>query len=430
MNDINPSNAPAVVVGLNVTGLGVVRSLDKSLPRDAPIIGVCESSWQAGAYTRLCDRKYYCRRYGSDGLVESLIEIGKEFSVKPVLFLTDDATVLLVSKHRERLGPYYHFLLPSEDVVDLLVDKARFARFAEKNGFSVPATFIISDRDDLVRALEEIRFPCFLKPRYRGEQWEKRGYPKGFRSRTREELISLYDKIRPAEQRCIVQEWIEGSDSELYFCRVFFDDTSRCIASFTSRKLRQWPPEAGNTSMAEPVSCPEVEKETIRLYESLRLNGLGAVEFKRDASDKIYKIIEPCVGRAGTMAEIATANGVNFPLVTYAYLTKMNVPEKVIRRPVRWIQEECDLQSCLHLVRTKKLSLRELVQSYAGPKCFALFSRKDPLPLVATVLKDLGGSERRGLWSSIRGDERAPKPSTVVETADFLRMDTKRMLSR
>jgi predicted ATP-grasp superfamily ATP-dependent carboligase len=172
--------------------------------------------------------------------------------------------------------------------------------------------------------------------------------------------------------------------------------------------------------MAEPVYCPEIEKETIRLFESLQLKGLGAVEFKHDRRDNRYKIIEPRIGRVGTLSEIATANGVNFPLLTYAYLTKMNVSENPVPKPVRWVQEEGDVQSCLLLMRNKKLSLRELVRSYAGPKCFSLFSWRDPMPLVATIWKDLRGSEREAFWSSVRGGERGGRPHTVVDAADFL----------
>lgn len=234
--------------------------------------------------------------------------------------------------------------------------------------------------------------------------------------------MPLYEMIHPIEEHYVLQEWIEGPDSELHWCQVLFDDSSRCIASFTARKLRQWPTEAGIGCMAEPVYCPEVEKETIRFFESLKLKGLGAVEFKRDARDNRYKMTEPRVGCVGTMSEVAAANGVNFPLLTYAYLTKMDVSVNQVREPVRWIQEENDAQSFFHLIRDRKLSLRECVRSYAGPKCFATFSWRDPLPLVATIMQGLSGMGRETLKASIRGNEgRGRNSPTVVEALDFLK---------
>jgi predicted ATP-grasp superfamily ATP-dependent carboligase len=341
--------------------------------------------------------------------------------MRPVLFLTNDMAVLFVSKHRQRLRPYYHFLLPTDDVVGLLVDKTRFALYAKDNEISIPKTWVIDGKDDLEKASEEVRFPCFLKPRYRNDKWLKRAYPKGFRARSPADLMALYVMIRSTEEHYVLQEWIEGPDSELCFCQVLFDENSHCIMSFTCRKLRQWPTEAGVACMAEPIYCPEIEMETIRLFESLRLKGLGAVEFKRDPRDKRYKIIEPRVGRVGVLSEIATANGVNFPLQTYAYLTKMTISEKPVRVPVRWINEETDVQSCLHLIRNNELSLRECVRSYVGPKCFALFSWRDPLPLAMTMLNAIRGDVRGSLWSSIRGGEREVRRSGIVDANDFLK---------
>ena len=414
------SNAPVVVLGLGPTGLGAVRSLDKSSLRDVRVIGVYESLREVGAYSRLCDERYYCEGFGSLKLIDNLIELGRKFSVRPILILTDDRSVMLVSRNRDRLGPYYDFLLPSNDVVELLVDKTRFALYASRNGFSVPKTWVINDRDDLEKASSQVRFPCFLKPKYRDGQWLKMVFPKGFRSENSDELMALYEKIQSVEQHYVLQEWIQGPDSELYFCQVLFDNDARCIASFTCNKLRQWPTEAGVTSMAEPAHCTEIERETIRLFESLQMKGLGAVEFKHDARDGRYKIMEPRIGRVGTTSETATANGVNFPELLYSYLTKKNIPKKPLRHPVRWIQEEDDVQSCLHLIRSGKLSLSEMARSYAGPKCLALFSWKDPLPLLMILLKDLRGTEWGSLWSTVGWSAKERKRSDVIGTAEFL----------
>jgi predicted ATP-grasp superfamily ATP-dependent carboligase len=420
MGDTDQGMAPVVVLGLDRTGLGAVRSLCKPDLRGVPIIGIVyESTWGTGAYTRLCSKKYYLQDFGSPETIEDLIELGRRFSTKPILLITNDRAVMLVSKYRQRLSPYYHLLLPADDVIELLVDKTKFALYAKKNGFSVPRTWVINDRDDLEEALAAIRFPCFLKPRYRNAEWLKKDYPKGFRSRSPEQLMNLYDVLRSTEQHYVLQEWVEGADSELYFCQVLFDENSHCLASFTCRKLRQWPIESGVASMAEPICCSEIEEETIRLFESLQFKGLGAVEFKRDPRDKRYKITEPRVGRLGNLSETATANGVNFPFLTYAYLTNRKATRTTVREPVRWVEEEGDVQSCIYLMRNKKLSLRELSCSYAGPKRFALFSWRDPLPLVMTILKDLRGNERKSLASSIRGGERERKRSTVAETIDL-----------
>lgn len=259
---------PAVVIGLGVPGLGIVRSLSQgSRPVRVPIHGIHSNLSESTAHTRLC-RKYYCEDLGSERLVEYLIDIGPKFVHKPLLFLSKDTTVLTVSRNRKELWRYYRFVLPQIETVDLLMDKTLFAAYAQENGFCVPYTAVIDTRDDLLRVSDKIRFPCVLKPCYRTEEWMKSGHPKGFYLTERRALIDAYDGVCSTQQRFVLQKWVEGPDSELYFCLVFFDEDSRCLSSFTGRKRRQWPCGVGNTSMAEPVDCPEIEKETIRLFET------------------------------------------------------------------------------------------------------------------------------------------------------------------
>ena len=185
------------------------------------------------------------------------------------------------------------------------------------------------------------------------------------------------------------QEWIPGPDSEIYYCLVYFDADSRCLASFTGRKLRQWPRGAGNTSIAEPFECPEIERETMRLFEALRFRGLGSVEFKRDPRDGTFKIMEPTVGRPNLQSEVATANGVNLAWVAYADLSGIDPgPASPPEKPVRWVNEFTDLRSGFESIKDGSLSLRGWVRTYRGSMRHALFSWRDPLPFVIAASRN------------------------------------------
>ena len=168
------------------------------------------------------------------------------------------------------------------------------------------------------------------------------------------------------------------------------------MSSFTGRKLRQWPCGVGNTSMAEPVDCPEVEKETVRLFEMLRFKGFGSVEFKRDGKDGRYKIMEPTVGRINLQSEVATANGVNLPWMAYAYLAGMErVHRRIVPRPVRWINEFTDLRSGLSQVGKKTLSFSAWLRSYRAPRYYAVFAWNDPAPFLVTTWQILWRNAKR-----------------------------------
>ena len=53
--------------------------------------------------------------------------------------------------------------------------------------------------------------------------------------------------ILPVLPDLMVQEWIKGPDTELYFC-LQYRGAGGTVASFTGRKLSIWPPDVGTTA--------------------------------------------------------------------------------------------------------------------------------------------------------------------------------------
>ena len=121
---------------------------------------------------------------GGAGLVvraEDLIELGEELSVKPVLFPCADTNVSLISRHRSRLEPYFHILLPDEATVEMLMDKVSFYAYAEKNSLPVPKTFYIESVKQLETAARKLTYPCIIKPRDSAAHlWENKTIHKAF----------------------------------------------------------------------------------------------------------------------------------------------------------------------------------------------------------------------------------------------------------
>ena len=380
---------PAVIVRLGVTGLGVARSLTEGeLPARVRLIAVDASFSHPAGRTRLCE-KHVCEELDSAPVIARLVELAGTLPDKPVLFITDDSTVLRVAAEEERLRPHFRFLIPPLKTVHLLGDKTAFAEYARVNGFRVPRTFVIRGEEDIERAAKELPFPSILKPAWRPPAWEAAKIPKAFIVAKPAELFETFRAHAPMHPTYVAQEWIPGSDSEIYYCLVYFDGNGRCRATFTGRKLRQWPRGAGNTSITEPFPCPEIERETVRLLEAVGFRGLGSVEFKRDPRDGEFKIMEPTVGRPNLQSEVATANGVNFPWIAYADLA--GIPRgcgSAPLHPVRWVNEFTDVQSGLDLVREGVFTLREWVTSYRGAKRYALFSWRDPMPFLSAGRKN------------------------------------------
>src|SRR6266481_9729690 len=89
-----PDACPVVVVGGNVAGLGVVRSLSIT---GAPLMVLDTSSLNAALWSRHCEGRVIASLSGSQ-LIDELRAARSSFAQRPLLILTQDATVEAVSR--------------------------------------------------------------------------------------------------------------------------------------------------------------------------------------------------------------------------------------------------------------------------------------------------------------------------------------------
>jgi D-aspartate ligase len=388
---------PAIVLGLGPTGLGVVRSLTA---HRVPVIAVQASPRPPYSYTRLC-RKILIDSPTREDQWRTLLDLPM-VAERPVLFLTSDLDVQATSQHRDELSRFFRFHLPAPEDLEILMDKTAFAQFAARHGFPVPKTLLVEGGRGWDRVLDEGPFPCIVKPKYRTIAWRQADFPKGYVASSRDKLRALISTVDDVEGDYVIQEWIPGPDSNVFFHLAYHDGEGSPVATFTGRKIRQWPPLMGSTSMAEPAQSAEVQAQAQRLFDLVGFRGLGSVEFKRDPRDGSFKITEPTVGRPNLQSEVATANGVNIAFRAYCDLAQAN-PERtwVPERNVRWVFIERDIKSSLHYLRRNELTLRELFRSYRGPRYYAEFSSRDPLPALIRLAQILlEGLSRRFRRSS------------------------------
>ena len=99
-----------------------------------------EDSWLA--HSRYTERllPFTMDEGREDDWVEALVTLGLREAQPPVLFFQEDAHLLMVSRHRDRLAQAFRFDLPEVDFIEQLVDKARFQRLSEARGLPVPRT--------------------------------------------------------------------------------------------------------------------------------------------------------------------------------------------------------------------------------------------------------------------------------------------------
>lgn len=376
----NSQQPYAIIVGLDdERGVHAARTLAR---HNVPVIAIARDSKSYGSRTKVCE-EILLANTGNEGLIRTLETLGPQLGRKAVLFPCMDTIVLVVSQHRQRLEEWYHVVLPEPDVVEMMMDKIAFYTYAQKEGFQIPRTFFLNSKADAEQAAEKLAFPCCLKPpSSKSPKWLQHTHLKAFKVSNPEELLTFYDHCSGWADTLIVQEWIEGTDADIHTCHCYFDANSQPVVTFTSRKLRQWPPETGQACLAEEYRNDLVLGEAVRLFRSVRFRGLGWVEFKRDERSGKYLIVEPNIGRLSGRMAIAEAGGVELLYTMYCDAVGWPLPANLKQKyeGVKWIHLRRDCQSALQLWRQGDLTLKAWWRTWRGRKAYALFSWHDPGP--------------------------------------------------
>jgi len=338
--------APAVVVGAGANGLGVARSLARE---EVPVWLVDSDVRRPEMHTRAAI-PVVVRSLRGETLVDELVRLAtvRFPGLRPVLFLTQEESVKIVSRQRDRLSALYHLRLPTVDMVDTLLHKQGFQRLAEELGSPVPSLVHVRTFADLP-AIGGLRYPVVIKPGERNSEYSRQ-FKKAYRAESAEDADALLRGILAVMADVVVQEWIDGPDANIYFCLQYVGSQGQVIASFTGRKIRSWPPQVGGTASCAPA--PEVQEElsamTGRFFQSASVIGMASMEYKRDARSGEFQMVEPTIGRTDYQEEVATLNGVNLPYA--AYCSELGQPFRASamkKRPVVWRVRSEDAQSAV-----------------------------------------------------------------------------------
>jgi len=375
---------PAVVLHIAYTGYGVVRSLAGA---GIPIVAFQKDTSPPEAKSGLLERLITFA--GDEDLLEKLTALAQDCREKPVLFITSDVYVEFFIRYREVLEDLFRIHYPPTDVVSMLLKKDEFLDYAFRRSLPLPLSFRIASRGDLEQNLGGMIFPAIVKPFTKTPAWLAAKLAKAYFVKGPAELISLYRRIERIEPRLLVQEWVPGPDSHVEYCLTYFDHDSRCLASFTGAKIRQWPVDTGSTASTRPTDNELIRVITVALFSALGYRGFGSVEYKRHEKTGKYYIMEPTVGRPNQQSYVATANGVNMPLIAYNSLTGLSVgrPFTEMDEPVYYIDEWADIGSVLvHLMRGRNC-LGEFLSLLGKKKAFRYSDRRDMQVFISSCMK-------------------------------------------
>lgn len=303
-------------------GLAVTRTLGRA---GVPVYGVHEDRLAPSGLSRYAAGRFVWPTAGqhehTHQLLDGIAAVAERIGRPAVVVPTDDHAAMFVSDHAEALRRW--FLLPDQPpgLVRGLTDKAVLHERCVALGVPVPASTVVTTPEELDRATETAELPLMAK---RATPWLRADGRRAWSTqvvRNRDELAAL-DVSSPV----VLQEHIPAACSEDWLFHGYCDRSSECLVAFTGRKLRSFPPGAGETSFGRSEPNPILESEAGALFTGLGYRGIMSLDYRYDRRDGRYKLLDfnPRVGAIFRLFE--TDSGVDVVRAMHLDLTDRRVP--------------------------------------------------------------------------------------------------------
>jgi len=351
-------------------------------------------------FSRYCKRRVNLpppERGGDEAVMAELERLAGELGGRPVLFYSSDPELFFIWKYQERLSACYRFLLPAEDLLEKLFDKTSFSLFAIDNKLPIPFTLVIDGPKALGTVLSSVRYPCIVKPAYSYDWvWDTPEQEKYFgwykvalrRIETEAQLKEFCSMLPERDHRILIQSYVAGSDDHIVSFHGYFDETSTCLGSFMGGKIRTYPPETGGSVFVKTIRNEDLRKHSIEYLGRIGFRGIVKVDYKWDAADGDYKILE--INPRYNLWEVPGAYaGVNLEAIAYNHQTGGEnrpdpLPEYIPE--LRFLFFKLDFRSYFSgYRRSGAWTFGSYLRSLEYTTHFRIFNPADPLPSVVSA---------------------------------------------
>ena len=366
----------ALVIGGDFQGLGIVRSLGH---HQVPV-GLIDNELSIARFSRYATFAEKVSTFGNAArTVEILLDLARKRDLQGwVLYPTRDETVAAISEYKEELERVYRVPTACWNTIKNLWDKRNTYDLAAHLGIPAPRTQRVRDEKDLDHL--EVKFPVAIKPAIK-EHFVYATAVKAWRANNRAELKDCFERasqFMPVDE-LLIQDLIPGDGNNQYSYCAFFKK-GRAVSKLVACRRRQHPLEFGKSSTyVESIELPLLEEYSERFLRAIDYYGLVELEYKYDARDGQYYLLD-VNGRTWGYHTIGLRAGVDFPYLLF--LDQLNEPIEQSRGKagVRWIRLVTDLPVGLLGILQGKLRAGSYLRSLGNFDEEAVFSRDDPMP--------------------------------------------------
>jgi predicted ATP-grasp superfamily ATP-dependent carboligase len=408
------TSTPVVVLSPHHHGaLGIFRSLGVL---GVPVYAVEDGRFSPPLRSRYCRGVFHwnVRTAAPQASIASLFKISENFSTRPILIPTDDATAALVQEAAEQLQEAYRFPILPRGLVYRLSNKRELFFLCREYGHPTPETVFPQSRGEVLQFLEKAVFPLVLKgidDRVALGQTKVAMHI----AQGADELLRYYDTLESRQQQNVMlQEYIPGDTDSVWMFNGYFNEKSECLAGFTGRKLRQRPMATGITTLGICWQNSAAERSIRTLLSLVGYRGIVDIGCRFDARDGQYKLLDVNPRIGCTFRLFVDPNGTDVVRACYLDLTGQAVRAEPACEGRTWLVENLDLATLPDHLLHRKLTLSQWLRSLRSVRETAWFDWSDLSPSWAMCLSVLGScrSERFKRWRARRSDlAQPPAPS-------------------
>lgn len=278
------NNILILSAGRRVELVKCFKSAAEKMQNGSKIIAADLSDTAPAIY--FADKHYLIPRIGTEGYLESIVDICKKENIALVV-PTIDTELLILAENKEMLEQETEakILVSDLSVIQICRDKTNSQKFFEKNGFGVPAQI-----HDIYN--DNFSFPVFIKP------LDGSSSINAFKVNNMEELEFFNKYI----EKPMIQEYMEGEEFTVDVCLDFCSN----ILSIVPRK--RLAVRSGEIAKGFIVKDREIIDDVTRLMKVLKPIGHITVQCMKTKKGIEYIEINPRFGGGAPMSIMAGAD--------------------------------------------------------------------------------------------------------------------------
>ena len=280
----------ALILGVDTPiGLAVARELGR---HGVPVHGIGRSSNAVGRSSRYLSG--FSLRPEGLPLVEWLPERIFHTGARALFAISEEDLIALAALPQNIEG--CHVLTPRKPQLDLVLDKGRTLALASGYGIDVPESWQPVAGESFAQYADTLAYPVVAKwadPPEMVHILTQHGLPliKAEHISDKQALLALLERYAPLREWPIIQPFCPG----VGFGQMLHMAGARASLKFQHRRLHEWPPEGGVSTLCESVPLDrhahQMEKSEA-LLKAIGWSGPAMVEYRLDAETGKYWLME------------------------------------------------------------------------------------------------------------------------------------------